>query len=399
MNEALLIDLLRPPFWICFAAALLFVNPIEHPRVRSWALVVVNLALPATFVGVWAIVAIVAAMLTLALVLRLVAKGRHALLFTLAGGGLLLVAFIFHKLPELSLKLGVEASDFFRSGSLVLRALGFSYLSLRAIEVSRAVVEGRHDPPSIDRLINYLLPFHMLAAGPIQAYDDFAEQEPVPSRLKFNDALGATERIVSGLFKKFVLAYLLDAIFLTGFNVGGWYFFVEVQLFFLWLYLDFSAYSDIAVGIGRLIGVDTPENFNRPYLARNLVDFWERWHISLSLFIRRNIFIPVQVMLVRRFGTAHSLFFGSVAFTLSFILCGLWHQISLVFFLWGSMHALGLVIASNYRYWLTRKLGAGGMNRYLENRWIRAAAVFVTYEYVAFSLVVIAFPWKMVLGS
>ena len=97
------------------------------------------------------------------------------------------------------------------------------------------------------------------------------------------------------MFKKFVLANALEAAFLTAFRARGPYFFLEVQLNYLWLFLDFSAYSDIAVGIGGLLGVATPENFNRPYLARNSIDFWERWHISLSQFIRRNLFIPIQV--------------------------------------------------------------------------------------------------------
>ncbi len=74
------------------------------------------------------------------------------------------------------------------------------------------------------------------------------------------------------------------------------------MFFYLWLYLDFSAYSDITVGAGRLMGVATPENFNRPYVARNLVDFWDRWHISLSRFIYRNVFTPVQLFLLRRAG-------------------------------------------------------------------------------------------------
>ena len=85
-----------------------------------------------------------------------------------------------------------------------------------------------------------------------------------------------------------------------------------MQLNYLWLYLDFSAYSDIAVGVGRLMGVATPENFNRPYLARNMIDFWERWHISLSLFIRRNMFIPIQLALMRRTDGRRPLLVASV---------------------------------------------------------------------------------------
>ena len=93
----------------------------------------------------------------------------------------------------------------------------------------------------------------MLAAGPIQSYDDFATQPAVPPPLDAR-ALRAMERVTSGLFKKFVLANYLDRLFLTGFHAGGAYFLLEVQLNFIWLYLDFSAYSDVAVGLGSLLG-------------------------------------------------------------------------------------------------------------------------------------------------
>src|SRR5262249_12038953 len=143
--------------------------------------------------------------------------------------------------------------------------------------------------------INYLLPFHMLAAGPIQAYDDFAQQPALPKLATLRDVLMGMERIAAGLFKKFVLAYCLQKLFLTDFHADGPYFLIELQVFYVWLYLDFSAYSDIAVGVGTLIGVATPENFNHPLIARNTIDFWDRWHMSLSQFIRRNLFIPVQM--------------------------------------------------------------------------------------------------------
>ena len=128
--------------------------------------------------------------------------------------------------------------------------------------------------------------------------------------------------------KKYVLAHGIELLLLTGFRAKGWYTPVEVQFNHLWLYLDFSAYSDLAVGVGRLMGVATPENFDRPLLARNLVQYWERWHISLSQFIRRNIFTPVQLAMVRRSEGQSPLRAASVAFTVSFLLCGLWHAVS-----------------------------------------------------------------------
>jgi D-alanyl-lipoteichoic acid acyltransferase DltB (MBOAT superfamily) len=166
---------------------------------------------------------------------------------------------------------------------------------------------------------------------------------------------------------------------------------LDVQWHYLWLYLDFSAYSDIAVGIGRLLGVATPENFSRPYLARNLIDFWERWHISLSQFIRRDLFIPIQLALVRRTGGRYPLAIASFAFAVSFVLCGLWHSISLTWLAWGGVHAAGLIACNVYRHLLQRHLGRKGVHHYLANRWVHLLAIFLTFEFVAFSLVPVGY--------
>ncbi|HTW94897.1 MAG TPA: MBOAT family O-acyltransferase, partial [Tepidisphaeraceae bacterium] len=233
--------------------------------------------------------------------------------------------------------------------------------------------------------INYLIPFHMLAAGPIQSYDDFVTQPGEPRPATTPVMLRGIQRIAHGVFKKFVIAFLIKKMFLTGFTVPGFYWFVEIQMFFIWLYVDFSAYSDIAVGIGTLIGVATPENFMRPYFARNIINFWERWHISLSLWIRRNLFFPVQIGLLRRTEGKMPLFCASIGFCVAFLLCGMWHGIALNFFVWGCMHAAGLTTVNIYRTALQKRLGTKGVKAYLANPWIKAASMAITFEFVAVS--------------
>ena len=231
----------------------------------------------------------------------------------------------------------------------------------------------------------------MLAAGPIQAYSEFAAQAIAPP-LTRRDALEAVERITLGLFKKFVIATTVASIFLTGFTAHPFYTFVEIQVFFVWVYLDFSAYSDIAVGIGRLMGVATPENFNRPLSARNITVFWERWHISLSLFIRRNLFTPVQLALVRRNHNVSALLSATAAFSVSFLLCGLWHGVSVRFLLWGGMHALALIVCNVYREALKRRVGRKGVKAYMARAPIRWLATALTFEFVAISIAFALYP-------
>jgi alginate O-acetyltransferase complex protein AlgI len=281
----------------------------------------------------------------------------------------------------------------------VLAAIGLSYIFLRTVEYLRAIASGTHQGLGLSDTVNYLIPFHMLAAGPVMAFTDF-RQQPVPAAaLTRDDALAAFERIARGLFKKFVLANgLIETVFLTDFKTGGAYLFFEVQMYYLFIYLDFSAYTDIAIGIGRLLGVATPENFNKPLGARNIVVFWERWHISLSQFVRRNLFIPVQLAGMRWTQGRHARLISSIAFGVSFVLVGLWHGLSLRFLLWGAGHALALITCNLYRDWLTARLGRKGAKAFSAHPVVHVAATVLTFEFVAFSLAFLAHPVLAFLG-
>ncbi len=388
MDSSATIDLFSAPFWCAVALSCVVMIPLVGGSPRRLAFSLINLG----FLWYYRrsdMAVLLAGLLLVYVLLRYVEAGKWRVAWLGIGAGATLGLFLIHKLPGFSSSLGLLR------WSPLLTTIGFSYLALRLVEVGRAVAEGRHRAPSLTTLIDYLLPFHMLAAGPIQSYDEFAAQADSPPALGPAAALRSIERIVMGMFKKFVLANALEAAFLTSFRARGPYFFLEVQLNYIWLFLDFSAYSDIAVGIGGLIGMATPENFKRPYLARSSIDFWERWHISLSQFIRRNLFIPIQLALVRRTGGRHPLLIATFAFAVSFLLCGLWHGIGLKWLAWGGYHAVGLILCNLYREFLLKTLGRQGLKRYLANPWIRAMAVLVTFEFVAFSLVLLSDPWSL----
>jgi membrane protein involved in D-alanine export len=271
--------------------------------------------------------------------------------------------------------------------------LGFSYLMLRIVELASAVFEKRHPAPGIIDTVNYLIPFHMIAMGPIQSYDDFVEKKDIIEKpLSFDETLQPVERIARGLFKKFVLAYFIESLLLTGFQSDGLYLLFEIQVFAFWIYLDFSAYMDVVVGLGKLMGISTPENFNRPYLSRNIIVFWERWHITLSMFIRRNIFVPIQLYVARMTRGKNSLLPASLAFLVSFVLCGMWHGLTWKFFLWGLLHALALVICNAYKTILRSRLTTDQLKQYSGSLAVRSMATILTFEFIAFSFYVAFLP-------
>jgi alginate O-acetyltransferase complex protein AlgI len=189
--------------------------------------------------------------------------------------------------------------------------------------------------------------FPSLVAGPIKRYRQF-----IPSlhegvaRAGFADVAAGAQRIALGFFKKVVLAdnltlvinhYAWDFANLAPLEAWGLFAAIAARILF-----DFSGYSDIAIGLARMMGVALPENFHWPYVATNLQDFWQRWHISLSSWIRDYVYIPLGG---NRHGAVRKLLNGLIAFTL----CGIWHGPAWNFALWGLWHGLGLAVQSSYQ--------------------------------------------------
>jgi D-alanyl-lipoteichoic acid acyltransferase DltB (MBOAT superfamily) len=373
---------LNATFWIVTAGAVLLLSLATSQGFRRPLQAAINVLFVTALLRE-RVVLVAIGILVAYLLLQAVGRARRTQATIVLGTTLLglLALFLAHKLPHAS------ESSRWAAITPVLAAIGYSYVALRAVDVFKAVYDRRVPPPDPPSLVNYLLPFHMLAAGPIQSYEEFWAHRNDVAPLSADRVLTAVERIARGLSKKFILAFVLQKLFLTDFEAGGLYRVWEAQVFFVWLYLDFSAYSDIAVGIGTLLGVVTPENFNRPLLARNTIQFWERWHMSLSLFVRRQVFIPMQMMLMRQTDATYPLACAIVATAVSFLVTGLWHGLTVGFLLWGLLQGAGVIATRLYSQMLQKRLGAKGVRAYLANPWIQAAAVAVTFEYQAAILI------------
>ena len=289
-----------------------------------------------------------------------------------------------------------------------LATVGFSYVMLRSIDLIHSSSQTTLKVDFWD-MVNYVLPFHMLTAGPIQSFKAYKQAEQALQK-QFNSHtnnshytfythphtqryMQGLQRIAQGLFKKYVIAASIQSIFLQNFTHQGFWFFIEIQMFYVWLYFDFSAYSDLAVGIGKTLNISTPENFNHPLKARNLTDFWERWHISLSQWIKVHLYLPLNLAFVRRTRNAYPLMGATLAFSCAFVLCGIWHELSWRFFMWGAFHALGLSVCNAYRTWLMRTYGGKWVRQvYMHKKWVRYLGQALTFECVALSLLFAFYP-------
>lgn len=244
----------------------------------------------------------------------------------------------------IAVRVGQRADVWFDLPALIAPA-GFGFSVLRLIHYRVELARGALPPHDLHALVRYLLFFPTIAVGPIHRMDDFLRSE---ARHRWDaDRTGrALRRVLVGYAKVVVLAnwavYNQD-LFVSGIDspLGAWLF--ESLQYGLYLYLAFAGYSDIAIGLALLLGYEIVENFRYPFLQPNLGAFWRSWHMSLSDWCRRYVFLPA---LARWRRPIPALF-------IAMIVLGLWHELTLRFFAWGAWHALGLAVwrACQRRLW------------------------------------------------
>jgi alginate O-acetyltransferase complex protein AlgI len=232
-----------------------------------------------------------------------------------------------------------------------LQWLGFSYVAFRLIHLLRDRQSGLLPDLTLREHITYVIFFPALTAGPIDRAERFVEDDRKLAEMGRFEANRWTEgltRIAAGVFKKFALADTLALVALNSSSaeqatsqLGLW---VLLYGYAFQLYLDFSGYSDIAIGLGILFGVKLPENFDRPYLKNSITAFWQSWHISLSNWVRFYVFSPLSRSLLRMKRRPSSRMIVFITQLATMITIGLWHGITLNFLIWGLWHGVGLFI-------------------------------------------------------
>lgn len=220
--------------------------------------------------------------------------------------------------------------------------LGISFFTFHAlsyvIDIYRREATAQRSP--VDFAL-YISLFPQLVAGPIIRYHDIHTQL-TERRTRFDQAVSGVERFVAGFGKKMLLANPLgevaDAVFaLPAGELTTPVAWLGIVCYTLQIYLDFSAYSDMAIGLARIFGFDFLENFNYPYTARSMQEFWHRWHISLSNWFRDYFYIPLGGNRVAEWRVWFNLI-------IVFLACGLWHGANWTFVVWGALHGLFLAL-------------------------------------------------------
>ncbi|HME25662.1 MAG TPA: MBOAT family O-acyltransferase [Acetobacteraceae bacterium] len=342
------------PFLLAFlpGAAVVFAIINRYPRLRIPCLVVFSLL----FYGYWN------PSFVLLLVASILVNWFAARHFAATRNGAVITAAIVLNLAVLGL---FKYADFF-TGSLAalghfsigrldfVLPLGISFFTFHHIMYLADLRRGRAEATTLDRYALYIGFFPQAVAGPLARWSEVGRQfgrDAFGPDWEQRCALGITF-IMIGLIEKVVfgdpIGRILDPIYQTAASAplhdgSAWL----ALGFGFQIFFDFSGYSDIAIGIGLLFGIQLPFNFNAPFSAASILMFWQRWHMTLSRFLRDYVFMPLADMRVA--GTRHTVaqYVGAIILTMA--LCGLWHGAGWNFVLWGTMHGVAIVFALGWR--------------------------------------------------
>ena len=225
----------------------------------------------------------------------------------------------------------------------IILPLGISFYSFQVISYVVDVYNEKVEPcTNVIEFALYILLFPQLIAGPIVRYQTIKEQFNY-REINLQSTVLGIERFMLGFVKKMIFANVLGEVadntffYISEMNLGFFLSFLGIFCYTLQVYFDFSAYSDMAIGLSKIFGFDIPENFNSPFIASSLSGFWRRWHISLSSFFRDYVYIPLG-------GSKHGLIRTLFSIFIVFSLSGFWHGAKFNYLFWGIYNAIILIL-------------------------------------------------------
>ncbi len=268
----------------------------------------------------------------------------------------------------------------------LLGFVGISYVTFRCVDVIIGIQDGLIRSLPTVQFAGYLLFFPTISSGPIDRYRRFSQDWNCRrTRDQFmQDLDGAVHRVFTGLLYKFILAALIKQYWLDPAARGGDLLSIGSYMYAysFYLFFDFAGYSQFAIALSYLFGIHSPENFDRPFIARDIREFWNRWHMSLSSFMRDHIYMRFVIAATKGkwFKGKHTASY--VGFFLMFGLMGLWHGVTPNYLLYGLYHAVLFSAYDWFQRWnKTRKLwGEGPLWRF--------AGIAGTFNLVCFGFLI-----------
>lgn len=281
--------------------------------------------------------------------------------------------------------------------------IGLSYILFRILHLMIDVNQGAQKIPSIAGYLAYIFFFPNFVSGPIQRHEDFAAQLVAP-KLPLSGVVvhRAINRLILGFF--LILVVTPETAFLSEHLSRRFYEFLgagpslkelalysgTAVIFTIHLYLNFVGYMEIVIGLGLFCGFVIPENFDRPYLSTNFLDFWARWHITLSEWFKFYVFNPILKTSSERWGNpATMIYLGVAAFFVTFLTMGIWHGSTTIYVVYGLFLGFGTSVNKFYQIQAVRRLGKKRYKALCMRGWYQhlARALALSYFIIAITCI------------
>ena len=278
----------------------------------------------------------------------------------------------------------------------LLAFIGISYMSFKTIQIMLEISDGLiKEKISVKDYLQFLLFFPTVSAGPIDRSRRFLKEinEVMPRKEYLELAGDGVYRIVLGLLYKVVLSTYVYQMLLTLNNTGTVVYSIKyMYLYTLYLFFDFAGYSLMAVGSSNILGIQTPMNFNKPFLSVDIKDFWTRWHITLSTWLRDFVFSRVLMQVIRKKWFKNRLHNATYAYMINMLVMGFWHGLSVSYIVYGFYHG---VLMAGFEVYQKKS------NFYKKNKnknWYKLLSWFVTMNLVMIGFFIFSGePYKILL--
>lgn len=280
----------------------------------------------------------------------------------------------------------------------LLAFIGISYMSFKTIQIMLEISDGLiKEKISVKDYLQFLLFFPTVSAGPIDRSRRFLKEinEVMPRKEYLELAGDGVYRIVLGLLYKIVLSTYVYQMLLALNNTGTVVYSIKyMYLYTLYLFFDFAGYSLMAVGSSNILGIQTPMNFNKPFLSVDIKDFWTRWHITLSTWLRDFVFSRVLMQVIRKKWFKNRLHNATYAYMVNMLVMGFWHGLSVSYIVYGFYHG---VLMAGFEVYQKKS------NFYKKNKnknWYKLLSWFVTMNLVMVGFFIFSGePYKILLTT
>ena len=283
----------------------------------------------------------------------------------------------------------------------LLGFLGISYLTFRSVGMIIELRDGVLKEFNLWEFLRFMLFMPTFSSGPIDRFKRFnKDYETIPERDELLDMLETSvQYIMLGFLYKFILAHIFGSMILPplkqyALQMGGIFNLPTLGVMYVFgldLFFDFAGYSMFALAVSNLMGIKSPINFNKPFVSRDLKEFWNRWHMSLSFWFRDFVFMRLVTVLIRNKVFKNRNTTSSVAYIINMLVMGFWHGVTWYYIAYGLFHGLGLVVNDA---WLRKKKTVNKERKKKnlpllpDNKWTQAVGIFITFNVVMFSFLI-----------